>query len=91
MTLQLGKRFWSIATAMIFVFTVFIVGRNLVHVVQIKRQISRLTGEQERYRERIEQDSALLENLRYDDYLEEYARENFHMQRRDEYVYVLKD
>lgn len=91
MAFRVGRRFWVVATAMILVFTVFIVGRNLIHVVQIKRQINVLEREQERYRARIDQDSTLLENLRYDDYLEEYARENFHMQRRDERVYVLKE
>ena len=33
----------------------------------------------------------LLERLRYDDYLEEYARENYHMQRSDEHVYIIKE
>ena len=35
--------------------------------------------------------STLLERLRYDDYLEEYARENYHMQRSDEHVYIIKE
>lgn len=43
------------------------------------------------YSEKIEQDSALLERLRYDDFLEEYARENYHMQRRGEHVYIIKE
>ena len=47
--------------------------------------------EREFYRARIEQDSTLLERLRYDDYLEEYARENYHMQRSDEHVYIIKE
>ena len=33
----------------------------------------------------------LLERLRYDDYLEEYAREHYRMQRRDEHVYIMED
>ena len=28
---------------------------------------------------------------KYDDYLEEYARENYHMQRRGEHVYIIKE
>ena len=31
------------------------------------------------------------EQLRYDDYLEEYAREHYHMQRRDERVYLIEE
>ena len=43
------------------------------------------------YRERIARDSALIEQLQYDDYLEEYARENYHMQRRNEHVYIIEE
>ena len=48
-----------------------------------------LTRESEYYRAEIERDSLLLERLRYDDYLEEYAREHYRMQRRDEHVYII--
>ena len=50
-----------------------------------------LTRESEYYRAEIERDSLLLERLRYDDYLEEYAREHYRMQRRDEHVYIMED
>ena len=43
------------------------------------------------YTEKIEQDSTLVEQLQYDDYLEEYARERFRMQRRDEQVYIVEE
>ena len=86
MGFEVGKKFWIAATAVIVVVTLFVVGRNLLHAVKIKRQINALEREREFYRARIEQDSTLLERLRYDDYLEEYARENYHMQRSDEHV-----
>ena len=85
MKIQFGRRFWIAATAAIVVFTVFMVGRNALHAVKIKRQINLLTREQAYYTEKIGQDSALLERLKYDDYLEEYARENYRMQRRNEH------
>lgn len=91
MSLQLGKRFWIAATAGIFILMAMVVGRNAVHAVKIKRQINALAREQSYFRDRIGQDSTLLEHLRYNDYLEEFARENFQMQRRDEYVYMLKE
>ena len=37
-----------------------------MHAVKIKRQINALNREREFYRARIEQDSTLLERLRYD-------------------------
>ena len=91
MKIQFGRKFWIVATAVIVVFTVFMVGRNALHAVKIKRQINVLTRERAYYSEKIEQDSTLLERLRYDDFLEEYARENYHMQRRDEHVYIIKE
>ena len=80
MGFEVGKKFWIAATAVIVVVT-----------LKIKRQINALNREREFYRARIEQDSTLLERLRYDDYLEEYARENYHMQRSDEHVYIIKE
>ena len=91
MKIQFGRRFWIAATAAIVVFTVFMVGRNALHAVKIKRQINLLTREQAYYTKKIGQDSALLERLKYDDYLEEYARENYRMQRRNEHVYIMKE
>ena len=73
MKIQFGRRFWIVATAVIVVFTVLVVGRNALHAVKIKRQIN------------------LLERLKYADYLEEYARENYHMQGRNEHVYIIRE
>lgn len=91
MNIHLGRRFWIAATAVIIVFTIFIVGRNALHAMKIKRQIKVLSRERVRYMEEIERDSTLLERLRYDDYLEEYAREHYRMQRRDEHVYIMEE
>ena len=66
-------------------------GRNALHAVKIKRQINALTREQSYYSEKIAQDSTLLERLKYDDYLEEYARENYHMQGHNEHVYIIRE
>lgn len=66
MGFEVGKKFWIAATAVIVVVTLFVVGRNLLHAVKIKRQINALNREREFYRARIEQDSTLLERLRYD-------------------------
>lgn len=91
MGFEVGKKFWIAATAVIVVVTLFVVGRNLLHAVKIKRQINALTREQAYYAGKIAQDSTLLERLKYDDYLEEYARENYHMQGRDEHVYIIRE
>lgn len=90
MAFKVGKRFWIVTTIIILVFTVFVVGRNLLHSVKIRRQIGVLEDEMELYKEKIARDSALIERLKFDDYLEEYARENYHMQRRGEQIYIME-
>lgn len=91
MKIQVGRRFWIVLTAVIVVFSVFVIGRNALHAVKIKRQIRVLEHQHRYYVGKIEQDSTLLERLRYDDYLEEYAREHYHMQRRNEQVFILEE
>ena len=82
MQLKLDKRFWVVITCIIVVFTIFIVGRNLLHAIEIRKDIAILEQERAIYRARIEQDSTLLEELKYDDNLEQFARERYRMQRR---------
>ncbi len=91
MKIQVGRRFWIVLTAIIVVFSVFVIGKNALHAVKIKRQINQLERQYGYYVDKIAQDSTLLERLRYDDYLEEYAREHYHLQRRDEHVYILEE
>lgn len=91
MKLELGKKFWIVTTAAIVIVTLFVVGRNLLHAVKIKRQINLLEREGVYYQEKITHDSTLIDRLRYDDYLEEYARENYHMVRPGEHIYIIEE
>ena len=61
MQLKLDKRFWVVITCIIVVFTIFIVGLNLLHSIEIRKDIAILEQERAIYRARIEQDSTLLE------------------------------
>lgn len=45
MKFRFGRRFWIVTTAIILVFTVFVIGRHVVHAVKIKRQINALNRE----------------------------------------------
>ena len=91
MKIQLGRGFWMIVTVAVMAVTAYVVVRNLLHAIQIQRQINLLKQERDRYQLKIEQDSIFLEQLRYDDYLEEYAREKYRMQRPDEQVYIVEE
>lgn len=91
MQFRFGKKSWITTTGIFVLITIVVVGRHLVHVAVIKGQISDLEETREVYRRKIAADSMLLERLKYDDYLEEYAREHFYMQRRDEHIYIISE
>lgn len=87
---KLSKKIWLGVTAVIFIYTAVLTVRNLITIFKVNRRIVRLEEQSELYRGRIEQDSTLLKSLDYDEYLEQYAREKFHMQREDEYIYIVE-
>ena len=90
MKITFSRRFWVVTTAIGVLFTLVFVGQNLLHALELKGDIARLEEEQEQYMEKIARDSTLVEPLRHDDYLEEYAREQFHMHHPDEEVFIIK-
>ncbi len=85
------KYLWWAITAAIVLFTLFVIGRTFVKTVGTYIAISRLEDERDEYRRSIAEDSTLLEQLRYDEYLERYAREHFRMQRGNEDVYIIEE
>ncbi len=82
---------WRLLTAAVIIFTLFIIGRTCLTIIRTYAEIHRLNDEKERYLQSIAEDSTLIERLKYDEYLEQYARENFHMQRRNEHVYIIEE
>ncbi len=77
-------------TAAIMLFMLFIIGRNMIHALSIRGDISTLESEAEFYESHIAADSILLEELKYDDKLEKYAREHYRLQKRGERVFVVE-
>lgn len=90
MARDVRKTVWIAVTTLIIVYTAVVVARNLIHAVRLKAQINTLMQERRFYEERIARDSALLERLQYDDYLEQYAREHYRMQRPGEHIYIIE-
>lgn len=88
---SLSKYLWLGVTAVIFIYTAIVTVRNLIVIVRVNSRISHLEEQYDLYRSRVDQDSTLLEQLKYDEYLEQFAREKFHMQRADEYIYIVED
>ena len=70
------RRLWLITIAVfILVITVFD-KNNLIEAWRLKQKIT--------------EDSTILENLKDDRFLEQYAREHYLMKREDETIYLLK-
>ena len=88
---SLSKYLWLGLTAVIFIYTAVVIVRNLVVIVRVNSRISNLEEQYDLYRSRVDQDSTLLEQLKYDEHLEQFAREKFHMQRADEHIYIVED
>ncbi|MBR2050031.1 MAG: septum formation initiator family protein [Rikenellaceae bacterium] len=86
-----SKRFWIIVSIIAVFVMVFTSGRYVVKCVELRRDISALKGEVATCRAKIAEDSTMLENLKYDEYIEAYAREHYNLQKKSETVYILKD
>jgi cell division protein FtsB len=88
---NLSKWIWRGVTVVIFIYTAVLIVRNLITVVKVHHRIARLEEQRDHFRERIAEDSTMLSRLKYDEYLEQYAREKYHMQRPNEYIYIVED
>ena len=53
--------------------------------------MGQLADQKQQFQARITEDSTMLEHLKFDEYLEQYARERFHMQRPNEYIYIIEE
>lgn len=87
---DLGRKFWIGIAMLVILLTLLAAGRNLIHALKIRGQIKELEQEKALYEEKIARDSTLIERLKEDDFLEQYAREHYHMQRKGEKVYIIK-
>ena len=84
------KYFWIALTVVAGIFSLSVMVQNLWRAHTLSQRIDRMEEEQAAYRASIAGDSALLERLKYDEYLEQYAREQYHMQRANEKVFLIK-
>jgi len=82
--------FW-LGAAVLFILVLFVLDRNnLIERSKLVSRIHDLEAQRDYYRQRIIEDSTLLEQLKETEYLEKYAREHFYFKRDGETVYVVK-
>ncbi|MBQ4279816.1 MAG: septum formation initiator family protein [Rikenellaceae bacterium] len=84
------RRLWIIMIA-VFVLLITVFDRNnLLDRWKLKEQIRELEGQKEYYQTKITEDSTLLENLKIDSFLEQFAREKYLMKRKDETIFLVR-
>lgn len=75
----------AIYTVVVCISTVWKIMRTELRTMNIKRHIERLEA-------KISRDSAFVEQIQHSpDFLEQFAREQYHMQRSGETVYILEE
>lgn len=79
-------------TIVVFFLLIFFFDRNDVMTRQsLKKDIRELEEQKRYYLDRIEEDSTVLERLNDDDFLEQYARENFYMKGDEDVVFIVPE
>ncbi len=63
---------------------------NIYHAIVRSSQNSELKAQIKEYQQSIERDSLIIEQIKSDEGLEKYARENYYMQRRGEKIYIIE-
>ena len=91
----LGKFFKDrrlcLITIAVFILVITVFDKNnLIEAWRLKQKINELEAQKDYYQNKITEDSTILENLKDDRFLEQYAREHYLMKREDETIYLLK-
>lgn len=83
-------RLWIIVTIIFLLFITVFTKNTVIEATAIRRRIKAMQREQQAYREQARQDSAFLEQLKHDWFLEKYARETFYMKGSGEEIYLVE-
>ena len=87
-----GKEYaWRIILVSVVMLGIILIGRPLVSLIRTSIEIRELNKEKALYEASIRRDSALIENLKNDDFLERYAREKYFMQGKGDQVFIIED
>lgn len=78
-------------TVLFLLFITFLAPDNIVKSIRLRHNINRMEKERRHYREMAQKDSAFIENLKDDRFLEKYARETYYMKHRSEEIYLIEE
>lgn len=90
--LKIINYFWVVLTIVIAICTIYVSIFTIIDTIRTKSRIRDLNRKIARYEAKIERDSIFIESISHDPgFMEQYAREQYHMQRPDETVYILEE
>ena len=84
------RRLWLISIVVFGLLIVVFDKNNLIEAWRLKQKINALEVQETYYRQKIAEDSTVLENLKNDRYLEQNAREHYLMKRKEETIYLVR-
>ena len=84
------RRLWLISIVVFGLLIVVFDKNNLIEAWRLTQKINALEVQETYYRQKIAEDSTVLENLKNDRYLEQYAREHYLMKRKEETIYLVR-
>ncbi|MDD3108357.1 MAG: septum formation initiator family protein, partial [Alistipes sp.] len=84
------RRLWVITLAGFVLLVMVFDKNNLIEAWRLKQHIEELEQQKSYYQQKITEDSTILERLKNDRFLEQYAREHYLMKRKEETIYLLK-
>ncbi len=72
------------------VWMIFFDENSLINHWELNREIDKLEKSNEYYRDQIEQDKKVIDNLNDPDSLEKYAREEYKMKKENEEIFLIE-
>lgn len=90
-TLSKGKKYaWRVIFLLTIALGIFLISRPAMSLVKLRKEINALEKEKATYKELILRDSLFIEDLDKDEVLEQYAREKYFMQGKNEQVFIVE-
>lgn len=86
---KIGKYTWWIVYLIIFGVGVYLIGKPVTSIIKSSIDIWHLQKSIDKDRASIKDDEIFLENLKNREFLEQYARETYFMQRSNEQIYII--
>lgn len=80
---------WRVSIGALAIVGTVLIVRPLVSLIRTSYEIRQLRNEKAKYEEQLLRDSLFMEQLKSDEFLEQYARETYFMQRPHEQVFIV--